>query len=130
MLRQEISTLAKTPLQKSTLWEFVFVDRPDLKILCQSTPLPFISFETETSKTGSVHYTSVNYIEEVSLTFFETEDLAIMEFYKKWVDAIYDYRTRSFIRGNHHRDGILHIQRDIVNPLSIFPSLPFLVSIY
>ena len=119
MLRKELFTIAKTPLLKSTLWEFIFDDNPLLTFFCQSVSLPFDSFETETSKLGTKHYTAVTFIEEVSLTFIETENLDVLKFYTTWINTIYDKKTLSFRRINPHKNGNLILQKDIVNPLSL-----------
>lgn len=128
------------PIQKEyqnpNLWEMLFYstgrnnfdeDELAMKFLIRSTDLPFEKFETETRSTGSKHISGVEFVEEFSVEFNETEDLKVITFLEKWMDQIYDKKRRAFrsgVRYNHTKEALFSIQRyGIISDLRIAGAL-------
>lgn len=99
--------------QNPNLWEMAFVD-PDseaVHFLIQNTTLPFEKFDTETRSTGTKHIKSVEFVDEFSIEFNETENLDVINYLTDWQNLIYDSKTRTFRVGRHTKDAVFFIQK-------------------
>jgi len=120
------------------LWEIIFTDvslpvnipllsnELSIKFLVSSTTLPFEKFGKEMRKTGTKHITSVEFVDEFSITFNETEDLEVYTFLKQWKDTIYDETFKTFKHGaKHTKNAIFNIQKySLLSDLRATGALP------
>jgi len=113
-----IRSLQNISFQNPNLWEFsIFSDlenNESLKYLVTDTTLPLKKFETETSTTGSKHYTKFVPEGEFSITFRETIRWDVYNFLKGWMDSVYNNETKTFISGNKkYKTGLLFFERTL-----------------
>jgi len=93
-----------------TLWEFSFEDNPDIRFLVKTITLPFIQLQAETYNSGHKYLTEYTPEEEFTIEFLETKDFDVMDYLNEWFDSIFDKTWRTFKRGNHTKNGLLHLQ--------------------
>ena len=106
-----IQIIGGIELRLNTLWDFYFEDTPESRFLVVTTSLPFFNLDTETRDTGAKHYSNFNPEEGFSITFNETNDFQVYEYFKEWRDKhIFDPETRRFRLGNHTKNAILAFQ--------------------
>lgn len=96
------------------LWEMIFYglgDDLDIRFLVRNTSLPFQTFSTETKSTGTKHISEINFINEFSVEFNETEDLQVITYLQEWMDQIYDRNKKVFKNGKHTKNAVFSIQK-------------------
>jgi len=100
--------------QNPNMWEFYIDDPsapPDLKFLVTEVSLPFEKLTTETRSTGTKHYMGFEAIGDFSITFRETVNFDIYDYFNKWKNLVYDPDKRVFRSGpGKFKTGILAFQ--------------------
>lgn len=102
-------------------WELNFTDPKysNLKFHIKSIEFPsFGAFTYEIHKGWNYKYfSSFEVLDNVTLTFVETETFLITRFYNDWVSSFFDLKTRVFKSGNNpKRDATLTLYTDIDGP--------------
>ena len=106
------------PYQLSNLWEFQIGSNDSMVFDMVSVSLPFEKLTHQTRQTGEKPYTGVEFVDTVSITIREQITWGVYQYFKEWMDAVYDSDTREFIslpesveKGSEndpiHRDGVL-----------------------
>jgi len=87
--------------QLANLWDF-FISKKEnedwpLIARVQNTTLPFINLTTETRNTGEKAYTGFEPIGEFSMTFYENRDFSTFQYFKDWMNDVFDETQGTFI---------------------------------
>ena len=120
--------------QYNNLWEFAIV--PDIlstglsavgpvdigraikmRLLAQSLTIPFLGFETEKRSTGTTHFSGYTPESSISVTFYETKDFTVLNYFENWRDTIYDQDRRVWKKGNNRRWGIITLLQPVFSGL-------------
>lgn len=87
--------------QLANLWEFYISKKQGeewpLVARVISTSLPFINLAFETRNTGEKAYTGFTPIESFSITFYENRDFSTYQYFKDWMNSVFDENQGTFI---------------------------------
>lgn len=92
----ELQKLGQEDLQLNNRWSCYFQGISKSDFMIKSISLPFEKLLTETKKYGDKKYTGFTPVENITITFFENTKFEIYEFFKDWMDDIFDPTTRTF----------------------------------
>ena len=92
----EILQLGIEDLQLTNRWYCYFPGVLKSNFMVKSVNLPFEKLLTETKKYGDKKYIGFTPVETITITFFENTKFEIYEFFKTWMDSIFDPITKTF----------------------------------
>lgn len=104
-----LGSVLNTTEQVATMAASQYLNISVLRLLVQSTTIPFDSLTTDT-KAGDrrKYYIGYEPSGEVAMTFLETEYFLVYNYLRLWMDEIYDSRKGVWIDGaNPHKDAIV-----------------------
>jgi hypothetical protein len=91
-----IDRLLSNELQLTNKFELSFTDNPDLTYFVKSTNLPIPGLSQEVLPFGNKKLTGYVPVETVTITFWETVDLAVYSFFREWQEKIFDFDKKVF----------------------------------
>jgi hypothetical protein len=109
-----------TEPQYENLWEFAILPEAfsgsnaldiarayRMRFLVSAITLPFHTLSMETTDYGRVFVNGMKTEGGVTATFLETKDFTVYNYFKEWINKIYDPEKRVFKKGDYRRTGIV-----------------------
>jgi hypothetical protein len=92
----KLDQLLSNELQLTNRFELNFNDNPSLTFFIKSTNLPIPGLSHEVLPYGGKKLTGFVPVETVSMTFWETVDMAVFNFFRNWQETIFDFDAQVF----------------------------------
>lgn len=100
---QTLRQIRKTPLYKPNLWEISILDKSNLTngleksyFLAKTVSIPYPTIDTERDTERLQNFvTGSTFPDEVSISFYETEELEVTKFMEALHNSIYDIKTNT-----------------------------------
>jgi hypothetical protein len=102
-----------------------------MRFRIQSINLPRFKLETERQMNGDIYYSGFTFEDTVSMTIFETADMASHKYFYDWMNVIFDRTTMrfrvidEFKKNSAFRKGVLKLYNYEANTWSIISSTLF-----